>query len=150
MLKELVNQKTNEGFTSVHYSAFKGNLVRPKQPALKVIVEHGGDLKARNQQELDAMQVAAQGDRALMVAWLSEQGMSAETVDKNGSTPLHWACFMGNEEAVSVLLALGAKIDTQDCQGQTPLHLATSSSNSRIMKSLLFKGASRELKVKFT
>jgi palmitoyltransferase len=111
-------------------------------------VEHGGDLRARNQQDLDVMQIAAQGDRALMIVWLAEQGLSPETFDKNGSTPLHWACYMGNEEAVSVLLALGVKVDRQDANGQTALHLATSSSHSGIMKSLLFKGASRELKVR--
>jgi palmitoyltransferase len=145
-----VNLKTSEGFTCVHYAAFKGNLVRTTQPALKVVVENGGDLKAKNQQELDAMQVAAQGDRALMIAWLAEQGLDPEIADKNGSTPLHWACFMGNEEAASVLLALGVRVDLQDSQGQTALHLATSSSSSRIMKSLLFKGASRQIKVRGT
>jgi ankyrin repeat protein len=39
VLRELVNFKTSEGFTCVHYAAFKGNLVRTTQPALKVILE---------------------------------------------------------------------------------------------------------------
>lgn len=45
-------------------------------------------------------------------------------VDKEGLTPLSWACLKGQKNAVEVLVERGAQIDHTDKQGRTPLDLA--------------------------
>ena len=58
------------------------------------------------------------------------------------STPLHWACYAGAENAVSYLIANNADPNLQDSDGFTPLHLSIKSAeaikSSRIVKQLLF------------
>lgn len=137
-----INLSNEEGFTSIHYAAFRGNL-----PLLRKFVEMGGNLSAKNKQGLEAIHIAAQGDQPLIIAWLAEQGVEVDKADFNGGTPLHWSAFMGSEDAASLLIALGASVTKADNLGQTALHLATVSGNTRITRALLFKGASRYVKV---
>lgn len=40
-----------------------------------------------------------------------------------GDTPLHWACAVGNKDAVELLLAGGADVNAADHDGRTPLHI---------------------------
>ena len=73
-----------------------------------------------------------------------------ETVDNEGQTPLHWACYQGAEEAIYYLLAWIKKINLQDTNGKTALHQAVEQanrfSNYRAFKEMLIKGSSRDLK----
>lgn len=41
--------------------------------------------------------------------------------DKNGSTPLHISCMIGNKEATKILLQHSANVNAQDNLGDTPL-----------------------------
>jgi palmitoyltransferase len=140
-LTELINLCNEEGFTSIHYAAFRGNLA-----LLKRFLELGGNLHAKNKQGLEAIHIAAQGDQPLIIAWLAEQGIEIDKSDFNGGTPLHWSAFMGSEDAAALLIALGASVSKADGLGQTALHLASVSGNSRITRALLFKGANRTVK----
>lgn len=140
-LTEFINLCNEEGFTSIHYAAFRGNLA-----LLKRFLELGGSLHAKNKQGLEAIHIAAQGDQPLIIAWLAEQGIEIDKSDFNGGTPLHWSAFMGSEDAAALLIALGASVSKADSLGQTALHLASVSGNSRITRALLFKGANRTVK----
>ena len=74
------------------------------------------------------------------------KGLKLAVTDSKGSTALHWACYSGQENAVSALLSWGAEMDSQDfTYGMTPLHLAVMSGNGRIVKKLLVKGCDRHI-----
>lgn len=45
-------------------------------------------------------------------------------VDKEGLTPLSWACLKGQKGVVELLVEKGAQIDHTDKNGRTPLDLA--------------------------
>lgn len=45
-------------------------------------------------------------------------------MDKEGLTPLGWACLKGQKKVVEFLVERGAQIDHTDKHGRTPLDLA--------------------------
>lgn len=45
-------------------------------------------------------------------------------MDKEGLTPLSWACLKGHKNVVQFLVEKGAVIDHTDKNGRTPLDLA--------------------------
>lgn len=45
-------------------------------------------------------------------------------VDKEGLTPLSWACLKGQKSVVELLVDRGAQLDHTDKNGRTPLDLA--------------------------
>lgn len=51
-------------------------------------------------------------------------GASVTAEDKEGLTPLSWACLKGHREVVRCLVANGAVVDHADKNGRTPLDLA--------------------------
>ncbi len=51
-------------------------------------------------------------------------GASLASVDKEGLTPLSWACLKGHKNIVQFLVEKGAVIDHSDKNGRTPLDLA--------------------------
>ena len=93
------------------------------------------------------MHMAAEGNQPSMLIYLlTEEHLSAQSVDENGSTPLHWACYFGAEEAVDFLLNLKVDINEQDKEKLTPLHLATNEGRENIVLKLLQKNAEKILK----
>ena len=75
------------------------------------------------------------------------KGFKIGVKDFKGSTPLHWACYSAQENAVNALIAWLAELDAQDfTYGFTPLHLAVMSGNGRIVKKLLLRGCDRNVK----
>ena len=51
-------------------------------------------------------------------------GASLTSTDKEGLTPLSWACLKGHKNVVQFLVEKGAVIDHTDKNGRTPLDLA--------------------------
>ena len=72
-----------------------------------------------------------------------------ESLDNEGQTPLHWACYQGAGEAIYYLLAWINKLNLQDINGKTALHMAVEQaarfSHYRPMKEMLIKGSSRTI-----
>ena len=59
-----------------------------------------------------------------MTAAVPSVGASLTSVDKEGLTPLSWACLKGHQNVVQFLVEQGALIDHTDKNGRTPLDLA--------------------------
>ena len=84
-----INMQTfSEKWTALHYASFSGNL-----DAVYTLIENGADIKALNSNGLNMLHVAAQGDQAPPLYLFKMMGLSINSVDNRGSTPLHWACY---------------------------------------------------------
>jgi uncharacterized protein len=64
-----------------------------------------------------------------------------EVSNSDGDTPLGLAAANGNEKAVELLLAAGAKTDTQDSHGRTSLMKASDTGHAGIVEKLIKHGA---------
>jgi ankyrin repeat protein len=94
---------------------------------------------------------AAEHETPLIAAVKASRGadarrLIAEHVDVNapeldGTTPLHWAAYQGDEELVALLLAAGARVSTTNRYGVSPLAVACASGQAGIVERLLSAGA---------
>ena len=140
-LSKFINEKTNEGLTAVHYASYKGNI-----PLLQFLVKSGASIDETTNLGKNVMHMAAEGNQpSMMIYLISKEHQSTQSVDENGSTPLHWACYSGAEESVNFLLNLDANIDAQDKEKLTPLHLAVIGGREKIVLKLLQKNANKNL-----
>ena len=116
-----INKKTEgkEGFTAIHLAAFNGNL-----SIIRFLENHGGDIYADNNYNLNGLHVAAQGNQPAAVVYFLNKNVDINWRDKVKSTPLHWACYAGAENSVCYLIAYGADPNLQDIDGYTALHWA--------------------------
>jgi len=72
-----------------------------------------------------------------MVRFLIERGAVITVADENGTSPLHLAAELGNEDIVSLLLENGACVDAQDNEGETPLFGAIRAQRTDVVKQLV-------------
>lgn len=75
-----------------------------------------------------------------IVSLLVKKG-DVNTINRNGETPLHNACWTGQIEIVQVLLDYGANSNMQNDHGETPLHWASRMGYYDVVKQLLQVGA---------
>ena len=140
-LSNFINEKTNEGITALHYAAYKGNIT-----IAKLLIENGGVVEMVTNRGKNVMHLAAEGNQpSIMYYFIAYQAQDIISIDDYGSTPLHWACYAGAEEAVLFLLSLKANIDAKDKEGITPLNLAVQSKREKIVKLLLQRGADKTI-----
>ncbi len=71
-----------------------------------------------------------------------DQPIMKQPFDPTGWPILHWAVYLGDIEAVKVLLRAGARVNTPDVYGATALHWAAWGGRHSIAKVLLNNGAS--------
>lgn len=57
-------------------------------------------------------------------------------MDKEGLTPLSWACLKGHKNVVQFLMEKGAVIDHTDKNGRTPLDLAAFYGDAEIVNGI--------------
>uniref|UniRef100_A0A668AHD4 Tetratricopeptide repeat, ankyrin repeat and coiled-coil containing 1 n=1 Tax=Myripristis murdjan TaxID=586833 RepID=A0A668AHD4_9TELE len=72
---------------------------------------------------------------------LLQHGASLTSMDKEGLTPLSWACLKGHKNVVQFLVEKGAGIDHTDKNGRTPLDLAAFYGDAEIVQYLVERGA---------
>lgn len=110
-----------------------------------LFISIGGDIKATNKQGLGVMHIAAQGDQPLSLSLLHyEYNVGYLMLDDKQSTALHWAAYLGSDQAAALLLAWDKGkqlINEPDADGHTALHLAAISGNVKIVRTLLLHGA---------
>ena len=77
--------------------------------------------------------------KCLMTIVLFE-GASLTSMDKEGLTPLSWACLKGHKNVVQFLVEKGAVIDHTDKNGRTPLDLSAFYGDAEIVSEVRFRG----------
>jgi ankyrin repeat protein len=69
--------------------------------------------------------VASQGDQPISLVYFKEKGIDINSLDLKGSSPLHWAAYLGCENSVNFLSSWDTHLNSPDIEGGlTPLHLA--------------------------
>ena len=112
--------------------------------AVKVLLEAGADLEARNESGHTPLDWAALAGNAGAVMVLLEVGANLEARNESGHTPLHIAALAGNAGAVMALLEVGANLEARNEYGGTPLYIAAFWGNSEAVTVLLEAGADLE------
>lgn len=93
--------------------------------------------------ELDVFEAAALGKSERLAALLKKDYAHANAYSADGFTPLHLACFFGQEAAAHLLLKNGAQPDAiaKNSMKVMPLHSAAAGHNRAIVRDLLEHGA---------
>ena len=140
-LTDFINFKNKEGITALHYSVINGNI-----KIFQLLKKYGANLEAVTNNGKNIMHLAAESNQPSMMIYLYlNEAQDISSVDENGSTPLHWACYYKAEECVNYLLYLKADIDAQDKEKFTPLNLAVANNKVSMVKLLLRKGADKKI-----
>ena len=144
-ISEFINAKNKEGITALHYSVINGNIA-----IFKLLKKYGANLEAVTNTGKNIMHIAAESNQPSMMIYLYlNEAQDISSVDENGSTPLHWACYYKAEECVNYLLHLNADINAQDKENFTPLNIAVSNNKVSLVKLLLRKGADKKIANKY-
>jgi palmitoyltransferase len=144
-ISEFINAKNKEGITALHYSVINGNIA-----IFKLLKKYGANLEAVTNTGKNIMHIAAESNQPSMMIYLYlNEAQDISSVDENGSTPLHWACYYKAEECVNYLLHLNVDINAQDKENFTPLNIAVSNNKVILVKLLLRKGADKKIANKY-
>lgn len=121
IISNLINLKRGQqGYVPIHYASYRGNLI-----LIRKFIDYGANYETLNNEGLNVLHLAAQGNQPLSIVYfVEEKGMILNVKDKVGSTPLHWACYIGAENSIDFILSYKIDINSQDNEGLTALHLA--------------------------
>ena len=72
---------------------------------MKLFINYGAKLNTPTRSGLLAMHLAAKTDQILILAWLRNTDINAESLDKQDFTPLHYSAQLSCELATAVLLS---------------------------------------------
>lgn len=115
-----LNKKAFNGFTALHYASFRGNI-----KLIEKLIEIGGDYKAVNNNGLNVIHMAAQGDQpSSLVLFKEKYKMNIQLTDNVLSGPIHWSAYMGSDISLDFLASWNLGVNNKDKDGFTPLHLA--------------------------
>ena len=137
-LNTLLSQRDIDGNLPIHFAAYKGNI-----DIIIELIKLGIDYNVKNYSGLNVMHMAAQGDCPnVLIFFKDKYKMDVNEKDETGNTPLHWACYMSSESAITFILSWinEEEVNIQNKSGKTPLHIALYSDRINIIKKLINKG----------
>lgn len=113
------------------------------EPALRSLLEHGGDVETRSDEGDTLLIMAARRGTADLVRTLLLNGADpdATALDYWSHTALIAAADSGRMDAVDALIEQGVKLNTKAAQGYTALHRAVMQGHLDCVQSLLDAGA---------
>lgn len=128
--RSLAGSRDEQGISAIMHGIYRGQ----KDAVQEIRAVHPG---------FDVFEAASLGDiKRLRELLRSEPGL-ANARSADGFTPLHFACFFGQEEVVRMLLEAGADVTavSKNPMQLMPLHSAASARNLGAVQALLDHGA---------
>jgi uncharacterized protein len=143
-----VNTALADGMTALHYAAAKNDT-----DLAKMLISAGANLKATTRLGgYTPVLIAAKGGNAAVLDTLLASGPAAEFANSatvNGTTALMFAAQAGKVDAVTLLLARGAKVDAKEsARGETALIFAAAYGRADVIRALTAKGADPKVTTK--
>jgi ankyrin repeat protein len=136
--KSLLNMGDEAKRSPLAYACYRSD-----PSIVKMLVEQGAHLKARDDEGGHALHVAAKVGNLEILAFLLPKYSREALNGKNslGETPLFIAAHVGKCEVVEKLIARGANIDEQNKKHETPLMRAIENRHLNIVRLLIQSGA---------
>ena len=139
VINEWINIPNNKGDLVFHYLSGKGNI-----DIIEYLAKYEINYMHKNKQGNTVMHYAAQGNQSKSIIYFKHKfNLNCEDTNTDKSTPLHWACYNGNEEVIEYMIKYIKNINAKDNDGLTALHLSVLSENISIIKKLIFHNADR-------
>jgi len=114
---------------------------------IKVLLDAGADIKARNEAGFTPLHMAAWYGTVEHIQAMLAAGADVMARNEIGTTPLHRATWFFTPERIQTLLGAGADVMARDAYGMTPLHEAASyNSGTGVIEALLAAGADAKAK----
>ena len=132
-----VDWRSEGGFTTLHFAAAIDDAA-----AVRVLIEAGADVDARNDAGFTPLMVAAEKkvDTGI-VSGLIKAGADVDVRNDRGATALMAAAGNENAAAVRTLIEAGADVDARSNSGTTALHHAARKNDTDIVAALIEAGA---------
>lgn len=137
---KLIKATNAEGETVLHLAAGCRRGEGAALPLIRVLLEGGADLEARNSSGQTPLLYSCYAGFRRAVEFLLDRGASFRYQDRNGRTPLHYAAREGQAAVVELLLGKGADPALKDGQGLTPLEYAAQRNRRAVLEVFLKHG----------
>ncbi|XP_065914617.1 uncharacterized protein [Dysidea avara] len=112
-----------------------------RQDVVKMLLNKGADLNARDEWERTPLMIAAEYNRQDVVKMLLNKGADLNARDERGRSALSIALWEGNEELAGALITAGADIKITDNAGNTMLMCAAEGGCTKVASDLLNTGS---------
>ena len=100
---------------------------------VKLLLAAGADI---NGEGGEALRLAMRQEDLSLVRFLLEAGADVNVSNEHGSTPLHYAAFLGDVEFARLFLQAGARLDAKNSDGKTPAQWAVFHQRKEVAKLL--------------
>ena len=137
--------QASNGLSSADYAYhdfYALNWDEPTRERVQALVNKDSWVEEQQFTVLHRVILGLEGSNLSLADKLSITTKDINVPDSTGRTPISWAAHLGNEDAVSNLLAHGANPNKDSCDGTSALHFACLGGHSQILSWLLDKGAS--------
>jgi ankyrin repeat protein/L-ascorbate metabolism protein UlaG (beta-lactamase superfamily) len=131
---KLVEAKNDQGDTALHQAAGCRRGEEAALPIVRLLLENGAALEARNASNQTPLLYSAYGGFKRVVELFLEKGASIRYQDSNGRSPLHYAAREGRAPVVELLIDKGADPSLKDGQGRTPLDYAVLRNQTAVLE----------------
>ncbi|MBN2207226.1 MAG: ankyrin repeat domain-containing protein, partial [Candidatus Aminicenantes bacterium] len=134
---KLAEAKNADGDTALHAAAGCRRGEQAALPIVRLLLEKGAVLDARNVSLQTPLLYAAYAGFRQVADLLIAKGAAVRYQDTNGRSPLHYAAREGHPEVVELLLGHGGDPTLRDGQGLTPLEYAVSRNKTAVVETLI-------------